>query len=109
MLEGLANSNLNFIFKGGTALMLLQQENPKRLPIDIDIIIPNTPDNLFKILEQVSVNQGFIRVEGQHRKTDIAITKGHFKFFYTPTHLTNQLEEYILLDILYEENPYQNV
>ena len=109
LLEGLASSNLNFIFKGGTALMLLQQENPKRLSIDIDIIIPNTPDNLLEILEQVAVNQGFIRVEGQHRKADIAITKGHFKFFYVPTHLTNQLEEYILLDILYEENPYQNV
>ena len=109
LLEGLANSNLNFIFKGGTALMLLQQDNPKRLSIDIDIIIPNTPDNLLEILEQVSVNQGFIQVEGQHRKADIAIAKGHFKFFYIPTHLTNQLEEYILLDILYEENPYQNV
>jgi predicted nucleotidyltransferase component of viral defense system len=109
LLEGLANSNLNFIFKGGTALMLLQQENPKRLSIDIDIIIPNTPDDLFEILEQVSVNQGFIRVEEQNRKAGIDITKGHFKFFYAPIHLTNQLEEYILLDILFEENPYQNV
>jgi predicted nucleotidyltransferase component of viral defense system len=109
LLEGLANSKLNFIFKGGTALMLLQQENPKRLSIDIDIIVPNTPGNLVEILEQVSVNQGFIRVEGQHRKVETDITKSHFKFFYTPTHLTNQLEEYILLDILFEENPYQNV
>ena len=109
LLEGLASSNLNFIFKGGTALMLLQQENPKRLSIDIDIIIPNTPDDLFEILEQVSVNQGFIRVEEQNRKAGIDITKGHFKFFYAPIHLTNQLEEYILLDILFEENPYQNV
>jgi predicted nucleotidyltransferase component of viral defense system len=109
LLEGLASSKLNFIFKGGTALMLLQQENPKRLSIDIDIIVPNNPDDLVEILEQVSVNQEFIRVEGQHRKADTDITKGHFKFFYTPTHLTNQLEEYILLDILFEENPYQKV
>ena len=109
LLEGLVESKLNFIFKGGTALMLMQQNNPKRLSIDIDIIIPEVSDNLLKILEQVSENQGFIRVEGQERKSEINITKEHFKFFYIPTHLTNQPEDYILLDILYEENPYQQV
>ncbi len=109
LLEGLAKSELNFIFKGGTALMLLQQDNPKRLSIDIDIILPKTPSNLLETLAQIAKNQGFIRFEGQVRKTSIAITKEHFKFFYVPTHLTNQREEYILLDVLYEENPYQKL
>jgi predicted nucleotidyltransferase component of viral defense system len=109
LLEGLVESKLNFIFKGGTALMLMQQNNPKRLSIDIDIIIPQVSNDLLAILEQVSENQGFIRVEGQERNAEINITKEHFKFFYIPTHLTNQPEEYILLDILYEENPYQKV
>ena len=40
LLEGLAKSDLNFIFKGGTALMLLFHSG-KRLSIDIDIIVPN--------------------------------------------------------------------
>ena len=109
LLEGLVESKLNFIFKGGTALMLMQQNNPKRLSIDIDIIIPKISNNLLSILEQVSVNQGFIRVEGQARNSEINITKEHFKFFYIPSHLTNQPEDYILLDILYEENPYQQI
>jgi predicted nucleotidyltransferase component of viral defense system len=38
LLEGLANSELPFIFKGGTALMLLLN-SAKRLSIDIDIIV----------------------------------------------------------------------
>jgi len=38
LLEGLANSGLPFIFKGGTALMLLLNST-KRLSIDIDIIV----------------------------------------------------------------------
>jgi predicted nucleotidyltransferase component of viral defense system len=42
LLEGIATSELNFIFKGGTALMLMQEEKPKRLSIDIDIILSNT-------------------------------------------------------------------
>lgn len=109
LLEGLVESKLNFIFKGGMALMLMQQNNPKRLSIDIDIIIPKVSDDLLDILKQVSESQGFSRVEGQERNSEINITKEHFKFFYIPTHLTNQSEDYILLDILYEENPYQKV
>lgn len=38
LLEGLSESNLGFVFKGGTALMLLLNST-KRLSIDIDIIL----------------------------------------------------------------------
>ena len=48
LLEGLANTNLSFIFKGGTALMLLMN-SAKRLSIDIDIIISKDPQNLDEI------------------------------------------------------------
>lgn len=40
LLEGLSESGLEFIFKGGTAVMLLQGK-PKRFSIDIDIIVPS--------------------------------------------------------------------
>jgi predicted nucleotidyltransferase component of viral defense system len=39
LLEGLSGSGLEFIFKGGTSLMLLTGSN-RRLSIDIDIITP---------------------------------------------------------------------
>ncbi|MCD6178653.1 MAG: nucleotidyl transferase AbiEii/AbiGii toxin family protein [Bacteroidales bacterium] len=39
LLEGLSESKLDYVFKGGTALMLILNST-KRLSIDIDIIIP---------------------------------------------------------------------
>ena len=42
LLEGLSNIGLSFIFKGGTALMLLLN-SAKRLSIDIDIIVSAPP------------------------------------------------------------------
>ncbi len=39
LLEGMSESGLKFIFKGGTSLMLLLKST-RRLSIDIDIIIP---------------------------------------------------------------------
>lgn len=109
LLEGLADSGLDFIFKGGTALLLKQQDNPKRLSIDIDIIIPNQVENLEDILNKVVSQQGFERFEGQNRKQYSDIDKGHYKFYYKPIHQTRDSQEAILLDILYEENPYQNI
>ena len=45
LLEGLVKQNLDLVFKGGTALMLIL-DSPKRLSIDIDIIIEKEPKNL---------------------------------------------------------------
>ena len=61
LLEGLMNSEIDFIFKGGTALLLMQQENPQRLSIDIDIIIPKSFDELGDKLNEIAQKQGFIR------------------------------------------------
>lgn len=108
LLEGLVKEKLPFIFKGGTALMLLL-DSSKRLSIDIDIILPKAPDNLEEILDGVAKEQGFIRKELQHRNTKSKIKKEHYKFFYTPIHKSNKEEEYVLLDILFEEVNYENV
>lgn len=54
LLEGLSNSGLEFIFKGGTALMLLLGTT-KRLSIDIDIIVPDKSANLTDYLDRKSV------------------------------------------------------
>jgi len=108
LLEGLVKEKLSFIFKGGTALMLLL-DSTKRLSIDIDIILPKTPDNLEEILDRVAKEQGFIRKELQYRNTKSKIKKEHYKFFYTPIHKSNKEEEYVLLDILFEEVNYESI
>jgi predicted nucleotidyltransferase component of viral defense system len=107
LLEGLVKQKLPFVFKGGTALML-HLNSTKRLSIDIDIILPQTHDNLEEILDEVAKEQGFIRKELQHRSTLTKIKKEHYKFFYIPHHKSNK-EEYVLLDILFEEVNYSKI
>ena len=51
LLEGLAGSKFSFVFKGGTALMMMFGI-ARRLSIDIDIIVPEKYD-LIKIFENV--------------------------------------------------------
>lgn len=107
LLEGLSKSGLSFVFKGGTALMLLLGST-KRLSIDIDIILKEKKDNLKELLKAFAEGQGFSRVELQHRNAASSIEKAHYKFFYTPVHNTLG-EEAILLDILFEANHYKNI
>jgi len=108
LLEGLANSELPFIFKGGTALMLLLN-SAKRLSIDIDIIVSKEPKNLEEILNSFAGKQGFNKVVLQERKKTSDIEKAHYKFFYTPIHKTHEGDDYVLLDILFEANHYSKV
>ncbi len=108
LLEGLVKQKLSFIFKGGTALML-HLNSSKRLSIDIDIIIPVTPEKLDELLDGVASEQGFLRKELQQRNTNSRIDKAHYKFYYNPLHKTSKDEEYVLLDILFEEVQYKNL
>lgn len=108
LLEGLAKQKLLFVFKGGTALML-HFNSTKRLSIDIDIILPNEIKDLESVLDAIVKEQGFLRKELQHRSTTSKIKKEHYKFFYTPLHKTNKDEEYVLLDILFEQVNYTNL
>ena len=122
LLEGLAKRELSFVFKGGTALML-HFNSTKRLSIDIDIILSNHSDSyrnkdLDSVLDNIIKEQGFLRKELQHRSStsnsptsriQTGIKKEHYKFFYTPLHKTNKVEEYVLLDILFEKVNYSNL
>jgi len=105
LLYHLAANDLNFVFKGGTSLMLIL-DNPKRLSIDIDIILNDGKANLPALFNQIIVDSNFIRYEEQERKVSSNIEKAHFKFFYIPEYKTNKDEEYIILDILFEANHY---
>ena len=108
LLEGLAKQNLDFVFKGGTALFLYF-DSPKRLSLDIDIILSNEIENFETILDDIAENQGFLRKELHQRITQSKIKKEHYKFFFTPLHKTNKDEEYVLLDILYEKVNYKHL
>ena len=57
-------------------------------------------------MEKIAVDYDFLRVELQNRTTESLIKKLHYKFFYKPFLKTSNEEDYILLDILFEEIPY---
>jgi len=108
LVEGLVRQKLSFVFKGGTALML-HFNSTRRLSIDIDIILPEKPSNLDEIMDEVAKEQNFLRKEQQQRVKNTKIDKAHYKFFYVPLHRTNNIEEYVLLDILFEKIQYQKL
>lgn len=105
LLEHLQNSELEFIFKGGTALMLLLKE-PKRFSIDIDIIVSKKPKNIKEVLDVVLKNSDFLEYKIDERQSKSKIEKEHYKFYYTPVTNARAEKEYIMLDILYEESHY---
>lgn len=107
LLEGLVKADIHFVFKGGTALMLLV-DSTKRLSIDIDIIISEKQD-LEALFGKMIGEQGFTRFELDERKAASDIEKAHYKFFYSPVHQYGKTEDYVLLDILFEQPHYINV
>ncbi|MFA5306777.1 MAG: nucleotidyl transferase AbiEii/AbiGii toxin family protein [Candidatus Babeliales bacterium] len=108
LLEGLVQVGLPFVFKGGTSLML-HFNSSKRLSIDIDILIAHRIKHLDETLRLVANMQGFSYVKPQQRTTESDIEKAHYLFFYLPIHKTAKEEEYVLLDILFEEIGYTKI
>lgn len=104
LLEALVQVGLKFVFKGGTSLMLLLP-HPMRLSTDIDIVVEPGTD-IEQYIEKAKVIFPFTDGGEQERTAKGSIEKRHFKFIYdSPTNKSETL--YILLDVLFEENHYQ--
>jgi hypothetical protein len=104
LLDSLSRQDISFIFKGGTSLLLLLPK-PLRFSIDIDIIIDKHPDDMSEIFNDIIDDTIFTRWEEDQRETSSHIPKAHYKFYYNSV-LSGQDESYILLDILFDDNPY---
>jgi len=105
LLEAITQVKMPFIFKGGTCLMLLLK-HPMRLSTDIDIIVEPNID-VENYISQAATIFPFIQCEEQVRVGKNDIEKRHFKFTYQSP-ITGK-EIYILLDILFAENPYSRL
>jgi len=106
LLEGLTESKLAFVHKGGTALMLMLEKS-RRISIDIDIIIEDNILDLSNIIHSIVQNKNFIRFEKQKRKAGTNIEKEHYKLFFHS--VIENKESHILLDVVKERNHYQNI
>ena len=105
LLEAIRKVGLPYIFKGGTALLVLL-DTPRRLSTDIDIIVNKNTDVERYITEAGSIFP-FISVEEQQRKSINKIEKRHFIFRFLSPRTGNEIK--ILLDVVFEENPYLKV
>lgn len=113
LLEELRRQDLQFVFKGGTSL-ILHFDQPRRFSIDIDIVMPRRTADLPALFDAIVAGGQFIRwADDSDRKSHQHVPVEHYKFFYTSTvDLGGRAgfgEEPILLDILYAEADYPNI
>lgn len=103
LLSTLSELGLDFIFKGGTSLLLLVN-TPKRLSIDVDISTTESKEQVEKKLNEIIRRRIFTAWE-ENPRFDTNIPKKHYKLFYHSVINPNH-NSYILLDALFQENPY---
>ncbi|MGD9157996.1 MAG: nucleotidyl transferase AbiEii/AbiGii toxin family protein [Desulfobacteraceae bacterium] len=103
MLGYLVQLEDNFIFKGGTSL-LLYVPKINRLSIDIDIIYGGKETELKDKLKTIPGNTPFIRIEENERGYRGLPNRRHYKFFYNSS--LSGKEEYVLLDVVLDAPSY---
>ena len=105
LLEAISTVGLRFIFKGGTSLLLLLNM-PRRLSTDIDIIVePGTDIDMY--IQKAGQIFPFNSVEENIRKGMNDIEKRHFRFLFTSPRTGKEIN--ILLDVVFEHNPYKRL
>lgn len=109
LVESLSNEGLEFIFKGGTSLILLLNEL-KRFSVDVDIITQEGKEKVKEVIQNIIKNQNlFTRCEENIRENSASqrMDLQHYKFFFDS--VTDHSEKYILLDVAFESNKYPRV
>lgn len=109
LVENLVRSGLDFIFKGGTSLVLLLNKL-KRFSVDVDIITEESRERVHQCLQDLIKNQDlFTRFEENIRENSASkiMDLQHYKFFFKSA--TDGSEKYILLDVAYENNKYPEI
>lgn len=107
LLEKLAKLDIDFVFKGGTSLMLLLDEF-NRFSIDIDILMEksfkaNIDDKILSLNDDV-----FLKIEPDERRMT-EIIKKHYKFYYKSIYSKDDCLSYILLDIVFDDLKYNGL
>lgn len=112
LVQNLKSQGLDFVFKGGTSLILLL-ENANRFSIDVDIIVnksyktESAQKEIEEILQKIIENSSFTNWTLEEKRSyKQGIPKAHYKLEYQP-----QFDPagHILLDILFEKNYYPKI
>jgi len=98
---------LDFIFKGGTSLILLL-DKPQRFSIDLDIITNKSQEDIENILGKICQNSCFTSFELDERKS-IGVPKIHYYLYFRPKFSHSPNDGKIVLDIVFSKNPYPQI
>lgn len=99
LLAHLAESGIQFQFKGGTSLLL--RLNPlRRLSIDVDIVTQADPDAVRQVMESSCRQNPFAGYEHDDKRDRDLPPKKHYRVMY-PSVVENR-NDHILLDVLFE-------
>ncbi len=105
LLEQIKINGLDFVFKGGTSLVLLLEEG-NRFSIDIDIICSVDRKTLEEILNKVIETSKFKSYElDKHRSYKTGVPKAHYSFAFDSV-ANQKYSGTILLDVLIEDSLY---
>ena len=103
LVEQLKLNGFDFVFKGGTSLVLLLEEG-NRFSIDIDVISKTIREELEETLNRVIQSSHFTKWElDEHRSYQSGVPKAHYKFYFDTK---KQGSGAILLDVLIEDSVY---
>ena len=82
LIEQLAVTELDFVFKGGTSLILLLNK-PRRFSVDVDIVTEENRENIESSLDIICENSHFLRYELDNgRSYNGDIPKAHYELFF---------------------------
>ena len=112
LLQNLKKQGLDFVFKGGTSLILLL-ENANRFSVDIDIVLnkkyesDSTRKKIESVLSEIVDGSDFQSwTLDERRSYRKGVPKAHYKLDYQPKF---DPSGHILLDVLFEKNYYPNI
>lgn len=105
LLGRLQQEGLDFVFKGGTSL-LLRIPDPHRLSIDIDIVCRDP--RLERVLNNC-VGTPFTGLKEDIRRNNRPPRRRHWNFHYNSVNPEGGAEPYVILDVLEEDVLYPDV
>jgi hypothetical protein len=104
LLQSLANSKLDFAFKGGTCLMLLLKE-PKRVSADIDILVPPGTE-IATIVDSFQHEFPLVSLVTSSNASQGGIKVGHYTFECPHLFL---MSAHVTLDVAFAPNRYPTI
>ncbi len=107
LLQYLVKCDLEFVFKGGTSLILLLDAT-SRFSVDIDILTTQNRETIEPIFDRVIENSHFTKWELDERRSyNPGVPKAHYEFEFNS--VFSKQTNTVLLDILFEESHYPKV